>query len=178
SRGGDRDDDRWRRRVVRRRQFDPGGRPRRPLRAGPRPSLRPVLDAPRGVGTGLRGGVAGSVRFGKRLHAAPALIREIARSQVAETWPVSRDGNVLGWESRGPFFSGSLVAAASPRTDAGGGGSPAAASSPISVCHGPRGRRAASRSLETTTAGAASWSMKAIRSAGYSPSSGTYAAPA
>jgi len=109
SRGRDRDDDRRRRRVVRRRQFDPGGRPRRPLRAGPRPSLRPVLDAPRGVGTGLRGGVAGSVRFGKRLHAAPALIREIARSHVAGTWHVSRNGNVLGWESRGPSSSRSLV---------------------------------------------------------------------
>src|SRR4030095_3273541 len=49
------------------------GRARGSVRAGPRPSLRPLLDAPRCLRAGRGAAVAGSVHAGEDLHAARPL---------------------------------------------------------------------------------------------------------
>src|SRR5262249_27064688 len=69
-RGGHADDDRRQHRLLGRRELDPGGRPRRSLRARARASVRSVLDAPRRLRAGLRDGVAAAIRLDAQLHSA------------------------------------------------------------------------------------------------------------
>ena len=72
-------DDRGRRDlVVRRRELDPDGRPRRPVRARPRAPLRPVVDPARRARPGLRGP-------GGHLAAAVAGRGSASRRPVART---------------------------------------------------------------------------------------------
>ena len=88
-------DDRGRRDlVVRRRELDPDGRPRRPVRARPGAPLRPDVDAARRRRAGLRRagrGLADAVAG----RAAQAADRSLGRAEAAaRADPVRRDGDV------------------------------------------------------------------------------------
>src|SRR5262249_30344 len=61
-----------------RRQFDPRGRPGRPVRPCPRPPVRSVLDAPRRPRSGFRPPMARPVPVRQELHPAGALIPQPA----------------------------------------------------------------------------------------------------
>ena len=73
--------------LLRRRELHHPGGPRRPVRAGPHPPVRPALDAARGGRTGLRG--AGRAAGPTRTPRAAAARRAAARTIRAPAWTSS-----------------------------------------------------------------------------------------